>query len=107
MLGTYIGLYLLAIFPKFVDTKNIKYLVLFWAILSLFFGLVGGGSAVLVPLIILIIAKSPFLYFWLRILDTYEDTIFLYIIILLVGGILVELAGGIIGVFIISILRLA
>lgn len=103
MLGNYIGLYLLAIFPKFVDTKNIKYLVLFWAILSLFFGLAGNGSAVLAPLIILIIAKSPFLYFWLRLLDANEDTIFLYIIIALGGGILVEILGSLVGGFIISI----
>ena len=100
--ASYLLLYFIAIFPKFVATKDIKWLVLIWGIVAAFIGLANGAP--LIPLIILLIAKSPFLYFWLRLLDANEDTLFLYIIIVLGGGILVDLAGGLVGGFAISLL---
>ncbi len=100
--ANYLLLYFLAVFPKFVATRNIKWLVLIWGVVAAFIGLANGAP--LIPLLIMLIAKSPFLYFWLRVLDANEDTVFLYIIILLFGGILVDLAGGILGGLIISLL---
>jgi hypothetical protein len=84
-------LYFFAIFTRYVkNTTQIIWFSLIWAVLAFILGMVFGSPLNILFIVVLI--KLPFVYIWLRLLYYLEDTIFLYLLILIIGG-------GLIGIF--------
>jgi hypothetical protein len=77
----------LGFLARVIPTKGIIWLTLGYLILSIAVAAITGGSITLVALFYLLI-RGVVVYFWLRILHAFQDSVLGYFIVLVVGGVI-------------------
>jgi len=76
---------------KITPREHLKYLAISYFVLMFLLNLVFTGGANLGVLVLILVVKSFFVYGWAILLQRFEDTIFTYLLLLLVGAIALNL----------------